>query len=42
MWVVERLFGKAPQILGVEGGPSLVQLLEMMTAQPPAPQVDRT
>lgn len=28
MWLVERLFGKAPQVVGVEGGPSLLALLE--------------
>ena len=31
-FVVERLFGKAPQVVGVEGGPTLVSLLADVAA----------
>jgi hypothetical protein len=32
-FVIERLFGRAPQMLGVEGGPSLVSLLAEVAAR---------
>jgi len=32
-FVVERMFGKAPQVVGVEGGPSLVSLLAEVTSK---------
>jgi hypothetical protein len=32
-FIIERLFGKAPQMVGVEGGPSLVSLLADVAAR---------
>jgi hypothetical protein len=32
-FIIERLFGKAPQMVGVEGGPSLVSLLAEVAAR---------
>ncbi len=42
MFLLERQFGKAAQMIGIEGGPSLMDLLmEMASAgKPAAPQTD--
>ena len=40
-FIIERLFGKAPLPVGVEGGPSLLSLLAEVTARTaPAPKVE--
>ncbi len=39
-FVVERLFGRPPQMVGVEGGPSLVSLLAEVTARAAASGVE--
>jgi hypothetical protein len=38
MFLIERMFGKPPQLVGVEGGPALVELLAEVAARTTAPK----
>lgn len=40
MFLLERQFGKAPQMIGLEGGPSLIELLADVAARTSTPKAD--